>query len=361
MAASLTARVSRHIVDVDLVLPLDTSAPVTVLFGPSGAGKSTLLRCLAGLDRPDRDGLIALGGEVWHGPSVHVPARRRQVGYLSQDGALFRHMSVDANVAYGLHRLPRGERPGRVADVLGAVGASHLSGRPARNLSGGEAQRVALARALAPRPRLLLLDEPLSALDGPTRTRLRTELRAILRTWATPVLLVTHDRAEALALGDRIAVIIDGRLHQVDTVERVFSRPATPAAAAAVGVENVVHGEVLRSDGGLAKVSVGEHLLTVVDDAGLRAGAGVLVCVRAEDIALEAGGPAHTLASPRNHLTATVLGITPDGALERVELDAGFPLTAAVTRLAREELDLRPGSTVTAAIKAPALHLIARP
>ncbi|MDD9205090.1 ATP-binding cassette domain-containing protein, partial [Georgenia sp. 10Sc9-8] len=197
-------------------LPLG-GPPVTVLFGPSGSGKTTVLRVLAGLDRTP-GGRVVMDGTVWDdGARHHLPARRRRVGYLFQDHALFPHLDVDANVAYGLVGVPRAERAGWVRAALRAADAGHLTGRRVAGLSGGEAQRVALARALAPSPQLLLLDEPLSALDGPTRAHLRAELRRILVAQAVPTVVVTHDRAEALALADRVVVLVDGRVRQTGT------------------------------------------------------------------------------------------------------------------------------------------------
>jgi molybdate transport system ATP-binding protein len=361
VAETLTARVRRHILDVTLTLDLALS-PVTVLFGPSGAGKTTLLRCLAGLDRPEPGSVVTLDGRRWDGPGVHLPARRRRVGYLFQDHALFPHLSVAGNVAYGLHRLPRHRRDARVAEALAAAGAAHLRERSTRGLSGGEAQRVALARALAPGPQLLLLDEPLSALDAPTRVRLRGDLRRLLLGAGIPTILVTHDRTEALALGDRIAVVIDGRLHQTGSIEEVFNRPATVEVAGAVGMETVLAGRVTGHVDGVAQVQVGERTVhaTIRDTPELTGGDEVLVCVRADDVALELPGPARA-SSPRNHLPAVVTAITPDGPLLRVGLDVGFDLTAYVTRPTREQLDLRPGSRVTAVVKAPAVHLIPHP
>lgn len=358
MASTLTARVRRHVLDIDITLEFD-HAPVTVMFGPSGAGKTTLLRCLAGLDRPEHGSHISFGGQTWDAGRVHVPARHRRVGYLFQDHALFPHLGVDANIAYGLHHLPRRDRPARVRDALRAAGASHLAGRPTHQLSGGEAQRVALARALAPEPRLLLLDEPLSALDTPTRARLRTDLRQRLIAAAVPTIVVTHDRTEALALGDRIAVIIDGRLRQHGTVEDVFSRPGDPQVADAVEIETVAWGRTCGQSDGLTRVRVGTAELLAVPDHDLASGTDVLVCIRAEEVALQTPD-AHHPTSPRNQLPASVTAITPEGPLLRVNLDAGFPLAAYVTRPTRDQLDLHPGSPVTAVIKAPAVHLVPR-
>ncbi|MCU0266528.1 MAG: ABC transporter ATP-binding protein [Actinomycetia bacterium] len=356
----LDVRVRRHVVDAELRLPLD-GPPVTVLFGPSGSGKTTVLRALAGLDRGTGTRVV-LAGEVWDdGSRRFVPPRRRRVGYLFQDHALFPHLDVDGNVAFGLQRLPRAERADRVRAALEAVGASHLAGRPVTGLSGGEGQRVALARALAPQPRLLLLDEPLSALDTPTRTRLRTELRRILLRQGVPTVLVTHDRAEALALADRVVVLVGGRVRQLGTATEVFDRPRDPDVARAVGVETAVPGRVVAADGALLRVAVGPvtvtALLTDEPDASLGPGDDVTVCIRAEDVALALPGPGGP-SSPRNHLRGTVGGVSIEGALVRVDLDVGFGLTAYITRPALDELGLRPGVAVTAAVKSPAVHLI---
>jgi molybdate transport system ATP-binding protein len=359
VATSLTARVRRHILDVDFALDVDR-APVTVLFGPSGAGKTTLLRCLAGLDRPEPGGHISLGGQVWDDRGVHVPARHRQVGYLFQDHALFPFLDVAGNVAYGLHHLPRQARPARVRDALDAAGAAHLAGRPTRQLSGGEAQRVALARALAPGPQLLLLDEPLSALDGPTRARLRAELRSRLLAAGVPTVVVTHDRAEALALGDHIAVLIDGRLRQLGTVPDVFSRPADPLVADAVDMETIAPGTVTGYDAGLATVSTGDAELYAASDEELCPGAQVLVCVRAEHVALRTADDSGR-TSARNELAATITAITPHGPVLRIDLDGGFAVAAYVTHPTRDELGLEPGQRVTAVIKATAIHLVPHP
>lgn len=361
MATTLTARVRRHILDVTFTIDVGRN-PVTVLFGPSGAGKTTLLRCLAGLDRPERDSHIQLGDEVWDGTGLHVPTRRRHVGYLFQDHALFPHLSVAANVGYGLHGLPRNERPARVAEALDAAGVAHLSDRPARGLSGGEAQRVALARALAPRPRLLLLDEPLSSLDAPTRNRLRTEVRQVLLASRIPTIVVTHDRTEALTLGDHIVVLIAGRLHQAGSIDAVFNRPATTEVAAAVGVETVISGQVTDAREGLLHVGVHGHTLYAAPSGSPVPAVGdrVLVGIRAEDVALELPGSTRA-TSPRNHFSAVITAIVADGPLLRVSLEAGFPLTSFITRPTRDELQLRPGSSVTAAVKASSVHLIPHP
>jgi molybdate transport system ATP-binding protein len=358
---TLEAHVRRHVVDAVLSLPLD-GPPVTALFGPSGSGKTTVLRALAGLDRAG--GAVRFGGEVWDDGRTFVPPRRRGVGYLVQEHALFPHLDVDANVGYGLRSLRSTQRGARVAEALAATGATHLAGRRVPELSGGEAQRVALARALAPRPRLLLLDEPLSALDAPTRARLRADLRQVLVAEAVPTVVVTHDRAEALALADRVVVLVGGVVRQTGTPQEVFDRPADPDVVRVVGVETAVPGRVVRDDDGLLTVTVADRVLT---SAALPGSAppvpapddDVLVCIRAEDVAL-AAPDATAGGSPRNRLAARVTGLAVEGALVRVDLDAGFALSAYVTRPALDELDLRLGAAVTAVVKSPAVHLVRR-
>jgi molybdate transport system ATP-binding protein len=364
VSGALTVRVRRHVVDADLVVPLG-GPPVTVLFGPSGAGKTTLLRCVAGLERPDQGSVVAFGDEVWCDDGRHVPARSRRVGLLFQDHALFPHLDVDDNVAYGLRGVPRPQRGARVTEALSTAGAAHLAGRRVAELSGGEAQRVALARALAPRPRLLLLDEPLSALDTPTRSRLRVDLREVLVRSGTPTLLVSHDRTEVLALADRVAVVVGGRVLQVGEPAAVFGRPVDAAVARVVGVETAAPGVVRSRGDGVVGVEVGSGVsrLTAVELPGetvLRPGDEVLVCIRAEDVALELPGRGGA-SSPRNHLPGTVTALAVDGPLVRVDVDCGFPLAAYITRPAREELGLEPGAAVVATVKGPAVHLVPHP
>jgi molybdate transport system ATP-binding protein len=360
MSASLVARFEKRFpgggtVRADWAMAADRSA-VTVLFGPSGCGKTTTVRCLAGLERPEA-GEIRFGPDVWADAAarVFVPPQRRGVGLMTQDFALFPHLTVADNVGYGVRGTTRNERRKRVADVLDRFGIAGLAGRYPGQISGGEQQRTALARALACRPRLVLLDEPLSALDGPTRDRLRPELRRLLAAAGVPVVLVTHDRTEAIALADDIVVMDAGKVLQAGPVADVFARPADPAVARIVGTETVQSGRVLRTSAGLAVVQVGRAELTVADAAG--ATGDVIVCLRGEDVTLDCHGGA---GSPRNRLPAVVVGVTPEGPLVRVALDAGFPLTALVTRPAAAELELRDGQRLTAVVKATAVHLIPR-
>jgi molybdate transport system ATP-binding protein len=245
-----------------------------------------------------------------------------------------------------------------VARIAKLLGIEDLENRYPRALSGGEGQRVALARALAPDPRLLLLDEPFASLDGPARVRLRRELRALLQTTGTPAILVTHDRTEALALGDTVAVLIGGRVRQVGPVSDVFSHPDDASIAASLGIEAVLPAQVAGSSGGMIHVAVGEVRLQVAEREPFAIGAAVYACVRAEDVTLETLSPGH--ASTRNHLAARVVSIASEGPIDRVTLDCGFALDALITRQSRDELRLTPGVEVIAAIKATSIHLVPR-
>ncbi len=339
-------------------LPLDAAGGlVTVLFGPSGSGKTTVLRALAGLDRPD-EGAIRFAGETWFDAAagVFVPPQRRGVGLLFQDYALFPHLGVARNIGYGVRRLGREAREARVRELAARLGITGLLGRRPVELSGGQRQRVALARALAPSPRLLLLDEPLSALDAPARAELRGELRRTLESSGVPALVVTHDRVEALALGDRIAVMVDGAIRQVGPVHQVFAAPADVEVARVVGTENVLLVHLARRAEGLAVVRAGPVELVAVDPGGLEDEA--YACVRAEEIVLEEAPDADT--SARNLLRGAVVSRADEGPLVRISLDCGVPLVALVTRASAERMGLVPGRRIAALVKAPSVRLVAR-
>jgi iron(III) transport system ATP-binding protein len=206
---------------------------VTVI-GPSGCGKSTLLRLVAGLDRPDA-GTIRIEDEEVAGPRAWVQPERRRVGLVFQDHALFPHLDVTRNIAFGLDRLPRAERRSRVDEVLAIARLGELARRYPHELSGGEQQRVALARALAPRPAVVLLDEPFSSLDETLRAQVRADTIAMIRATGTTALLVTHDQTEALSVGDRVVVMHQGRIEQVDSPITVFEQPSTRFVASFMG------------------------------------------------------------------------------------------------------------------------------
>ena len=267
------------------------------LLGPSGCGKTTTLRCLAGLERPDA-GEIHVGPEILAAPErrLFVPPNRRDVGMVFQSYALWPHMTVAGNVAYPLklRRTARREVATRVGETLSAVGMADYAARPVTELSGGEQQRVALARALVARPRVLLLDEPLSNLDAKLRIALRKEIRAAHERTGTTSVYVTHDQAEAIALSDRIVVLDEGRIQQVGTPVEIYRRPHNRFVAEFVGYENILAGTVAVRDGdtvGIALAPDGSVLRTwpASSDGVGESGADVLVAARAEDLRLVAG------------------------------------------------------------------------
>jgi molybdate transport system ATP-binding protein len=334
-------------------------AQLTVLFGASGSGKTTILRCLAGLEQPDA-GSIRFGGEAWFDADkkINLPPRRRHLGFVPQDYALFPHLTVSGNIAYGLYQLPAAEQAARIAEAIRWLGLEGLETRYPRELSGGQQQRVALARAVVCRPRLLLLDEPLSALDGPTRQRLRGELREWLVRLAIPTLIVTHDRGEALAFGDQMVVMAEGRIQQTGRAAEVFNRPANLAVAHITGTDTVLPARVLKIESDIVTVAVGDVKLVSVAPGFPPIATAAHVCIRADEVILVAD--ALPQASARNRFSATVVALERDGPLVRVELDCGFPLKALLTPQAALEMKLQPRSAVGVLIKAPQVHLIPR-
>ncbi len=310
------------------------------VLGPSGCGKTTLLRLVAGFERPDA-GTITIEGTTVAGPGRFVPPERRRVGIVVQDHALFPHLTVAANVAYGL-RTGRGggerDREARVGDVLALVGLEGLGGRYPAELSGGQQQRVAIARALAPKPGVVLLDEPFANLDAALRARIRFEVRAILKAAGATVVLVTHDQEEALSLADRVAVVDRGRVVQVGPPDDVYRRPANPFVARFVGDADLVPGT---SDGATVTTPLGT--LAVEGDVP---GAGpALAVVRPEAVRLSPG--------PDGPAGATVALVTYYGhdQLVEVTLDGGAVIRA---RLGAERL-FRAGERVRAEVAGPVI------
>src|SRR5881409_1377794 len=235
-AAELTAEFEKHfpggtVIQVELRRPADAFS-LTVLFGPSGSGKSTTLRCLAGLDRPER-GTILFGDEIWSDAArgIFLPPQRRRIGYLFQDYALFPHLRVAQNIGYGLGKIAAPQRRQRIEEITALLGLAGLEDHYPRQLSGGQQQRVALARALVCRPRLLLLDEPLGALDLKLRKQMQLFLKRIQHDVGITFLYVTHDQEEAMTMSNRLAVMRHGRIEQLDVPERVYESPATEFVA----------------------------------------------------------------------------------------------------------------------------------
>jgi iron(III) transport system ATP-binding protein len=234
---------------VDLTVP---AGALVALLGPSGCGKTTLLRSIAGLERPE-SGEVRVGERVLSGPGSFVPPERRRIGMVFQDAALFPHLSVGRNVAYGLPRRDP-HRAERVAAALELVGLTGFAERAPSTLSGGQAQRVALARALAPRPSVILLDEPFSGLDAPLRAELRLEVRRMLAASGATALFVTHDQEEAFVVGDEVAVMDDGAVAQQGDPTSLYELPATREVAEFIGDANFVPG---LAEGAEARTAVG--------------------------------------------------------------------------------------------------------
>ena len=330
---------------------------VTVFLGTSGSGKTTVLRCLAGLERPGR-GHVRLGDRVWFDAvrGVNLAPDRRDLGVLFQDYALFPHLTVERNVAFAASGLARHAAAQRIAELLDVFRLRGLEGRLPRQLSGGQQQRVALARAVFRRPRLLLLDEPLSALDRPTGDEMREELRALIRALGIPAYVVSHDRADALALADQTVLLDEGRIIQSGSTQEVFDAPETPAAARLVGIDTILVGRIASVDKGLARITVAGQQVRAAAPAG--AGHEAALCIRAEDVTIALHDAVDLSAI--NRWRAVVRSETPEGPFVRVGLDCGFRLVALVTRDAWQRLALKPGDGVWAIVKATTIRALPR-
>ena len=323
-----------------LELALEVGAEPLALVGPSGAGKTTLLHAIAGLVRPERGRIEA--GETWFDSArgIDLPPERRSVGLVFQDYALFPHLSVEENVRFGAR--------GPVSPTLKRLGIDGLAHVRPGELSGGERQRVALARALAREPRVLLLDEPLAALDAATRIGVRSYLRTLLRGLGLPTLLVTHDYADAVTLATRVGVLVEGRLVQLGTPKELLTAPATPFVADLVG-GNLLFGRAARRDDGLTEVVLedGTRILSTDDGDG-----DVALLVYPWEITLShAAGD----DSSRNHVRGAVEELVP--IANRVRVRVG-PLTAEVTAASAERLGLQVGEQVVASFKATGARVL---
>jgi len=320
-----------------------------VILGPTAAGKTLILETIAGFYIPRR-GNIFLNGKN----STHIPPEKRNIGFVYQDYSLFPHMTVKENIAFGLkmRKLPKREVETKVQSIMNSMDVSYLEDRPPSTLSGGEQQRVALARALVIDPEILLLDEPLSALDPRTQESLREELRRIHKVRATTTIHVTHSQGEALALADRIGVIMNGEVTQVGTPHKIFNEPVSEEMAIFVGVENVIKGKIISSEDGVALVEVGNYEIRALSN--LTEGE-VNVFIRPENILLSNG---KLESSARNSISGKITQITQFGPTFRIYMNNG--LSSLVTKQAVEELGLKIGETVYTSFKATAIHLIRR-
>ena len=323
----------------DVELALEVGAETVALVGPSGAGKTTVLRAVAGLAKPAR-GTIACDDEAWFDAGVDVRTEQRSVGFVFQEYALFPHLSVERNVTFG---------GGSADGLLERLRIAHLAKAKPRELSGGERQRVALARALARRPRVLLLDEPMGALDPHTRAGVRGELHDLLRELRLPTLLVTHDFEDAAALADRIGVLSEGRLRQLGTAPELLGEPADDVVASFAGA-NVLAGVAERADGvTMVRLDTGATIYAADEAVGA-----VDVVLYPWDVSLGLAAPDD---SALNHLADEIVSMARVGNRVRVRLRM---LTAEITVQSTERLELEPGRRVIASFKATATRLLAR-
>jgi len=254
------------------------------LLGPSGCGKTTILRLIAGFERPDAGQILLDGRKL-----LPVPPEKRQIGFVFQNYALFPHMTVARNIAYGVRFDRRIDTQRRVEELLDLVDLRGFERRRPAELSSGQSQRVALARALAPKPELLLLDEPLSALDAKLRESLRSEIRRIQQEIRLSAIYVTHDQEEALALSDRIGVINEGRIEQIGTPKAIYHHPETTFVASFIGHTNRLEGTVIGYVDECMQVKVGRELLLVAD-SGATSGTRVTLFIKEEDLHLDGSG-----------------------------------------------------------------------
>ncbi len=344
----------------NLRVALDVQSEVMVLFGPSGSGKSTTLQAIAGLITP-RKGTIVFNGETLFQrgravPLVNAPARKRRIGYVFQDYALFPHLTALRNIAF-----PLWKRPGagsRARELLEQMGLSGLGNSYPHELSGGQQQRVAIARALAAEPQVLLLDEPFSALDLETRRRVRGEVRKVLHETHIPVVLVTHDREEVLALGDRVAVIDQGHIVAHGAPLALLGHPPRERVARLTGMKNIIRLQVLGADPaeGILHCGRGEFLLEV-PLSDVHAGQEVMVGFRADDVLLATTKPVGL--SARNAIPGKVVSVQSIGTVYEVIMDcSGIYLMSHITRRAVEELGVKPQVGLWAVVKTASCFIL---
>ena len=346
----------------ELDVEFEAPAGFTILFGASGSGKTTTLKAISGIVRPDT-GRISIGGDVLFdsSSSINLPIRSRGVGFVFQDLALFPHLTSLENVEFGMSGMEPDDRRSRAQALMDGLRITHIAKRKPRDISGGEAQRVALARALSRMPRLLILDEPLSAIDEETKLSIISDLKRINRELQLPILYVTHSREEAIALGERLIVYQRGRIVGCGEPIEVFGTPVASSIARLTGVENIFAGRVIsKSDqSGTVTVEISDVEGTCRIDVpyGHQAeGERVTIAVPAGDILLATEEPRHT--SLRNILTGRIASIEDQSNRTIIAVKAGVNWSASVTRQAVMELKLVEGREVWLAFKTHSCYLL---
>ena len=347
-----------------LDVKLQASPGFTILFGPSGAGKTTLLDCVAGLARPD-SGRIAIGDRVWFDAAARtdLPVAKRRVGYVFQALALFPHLTVEQNVQYGLTDLPQARRTAQASAILQAFRIPHLAPRYPREISGGESQRTALARTLVTDPALLLLDEPLAALDASTKTAIIDDLRRWNQAHRIPILYVTHSREEVFALGERVIVLDSGRIVAQGTPHEVISAPLQETVAQLIGFENTFDAivESVHPERGTMSCRIESDAGPVVLETPLvRGGVGsaLRVGIRAGDILLATAPPVGL--SARNVIPGRIRALIQRDVIVTAHVKCRVEMEVHLTLAARDSLQLAPGREVWLVIKTHSCHLMQR-
>lgn len=368
----LEARVCKQVGEFKLDVAFQVAAGFTILFGSSGAGKTTLLDCVSGLIRPD-SGHIRVGQRVLYDSRsrLDVQTAKRRVGYVFQTLALFPHLTVEENVGYGLPHLPRAERAQRVGSMLRAFHIEHLAPRSAREISGGESQRVALARTLVLNPAALLLDEPLSALDAPTKSRIIDDLREWNRTHRIPILYVTHSREEVFALGERVIVLDHGRILAQGTPHEVMTAPVQETVAQLAGFENIFDAtvEAVHPEQGSMTCRIARSRAVFLETPLMRVNVGstLRVGIRAGDILLATSLPQGL--SARNLIPGRVRSLEQRDVIVACCVQCGedghgqpdgdaLEMEVHLTLAARDSLQLAQGRQVWLVIKTHSCHVM---
>jgi molybdate transport system ATP-binding protein len=362
-ASALSVSIRRQ-VSPAFLLDVEFSAPpgITILFGSSGSGKTAILDCIAGLAKPDA-GRITVGSSVLFDSATnrYVPPEKRNIGYVLQDLALFPHLSVEKNVQYGLARLSKEQRQDRTEAILQSFRIAPLRSRRPAEISGGERQRVALARSLVTNPCVLLLDEPLTGLDAPSKSRIIDDLRGWNQQHRIPIVYVTHTREEVFALGDRVVVLDNGKVIAIGTPHEVMRAPRSETVAQLAGFENVFEAKVAaihENRGTMTCHLTGSsvELETPLVRADLNST--LQVAISAGDILLATMKPEGL--SARNLLAGTVSSIAQRDVIIAATVNCGVNMEVHLTLAARDSLHLQPGRTVWLIIKTHSCHLLSR-
>jgi molybdate transport system ATP-binding protein len=347
--------------DFELDLSVAFPSGITILFGPSGSGKTTLLDCIAGLIRPDAGCIASAESALFDSAAgIDLPSQRRKVGYVFQDLALFPHLSVESNVEYGLSSLESRERKPRSSAILESFRIANLRSRRPGQISGGERQRVALARALVIDPRILLLDEPLAALDAATKSKILEDLRAWNHEHRIPVVYVTHSREEVFALGEQVVMLDKGRAIAQGTPHEVMTVPRQETVAQLAGFENIFDATVMAAHeerGTMVCQLAGSKIELETPLVRAEVGSTLKIAIGAGDILLASREPSGL--SARNILPGSIVSLAQRDVVVAAKVDCGVEMEVHLTPAARDSLQLKPEAQVWLIVKTHSCHLMA--